>query len=145
MSNQKPWTADEVEQLKNLYPTNNDSELSTLLGRSAAAIRLKANSLGLTKQKFWTQERTAYLSKHQFDQSPEEIARYLGMPVIQVQRKLYTLSSVKRRKKRKITYTGCELDCENCKYHDCIAPPSVCMTGLDDGINDNELRKENRT
>ena len=46
-----PWSADEVKQLKKMFPGNSTADVAAQLGRSAASVQAKASALGLKKTK----------------------------------------------------------------------------------------------
>lgn len=57
----KKWTAEQVELLKQHYPTMELGELSKLLGKSISGLRTKASKLGVTNGYYWTDEQIAIL------------------------------------------------------------------------------------
>ena len=48
-SEYKPWTADDISRLTELYPSMKNEELEAVLGRSITSIQHKATRLGLRK------------------------------------------------------------------------------------------------
>jgi hypothetical protein len=50
-SKRKPWTSDEVKQLKKIYRNRSTAEVAEELGRTISSIEAKARSLDLKKTK----------------------------------------------------------------------------------------------
>ena len=63
----KWWKKEEVEKLKELYPKHSNKELEEIFSRSEDAIQLKAATLKLKKDSFWTDEETSLLKEMAFE------------------------------------------------------------------------------
>lgn len=63
----KWWENTEVEKLKELYPSCSNEQLEEILSRSEDAIQLKAVSLGLKKNSFWTEDEIILLKGMAFE------------------------------------------------------------------------------
>ena len=79
-SRAKEWTPEERQYLIENYHTTSERELTRVLGRSAPAIRRKANSLGLGVKRYWnawTPEEDDYLRRNYSKMPSTEIAKHL--------------------------------------------------------------------
>ena len=81
----KPWTAEEIALLKELYPTSPIDELAQRLGRTAASVKHRAYSLGVKRKswrdRLWTAEELKMLRElYPNCKSTREIARKIGRP-----------------------------------------------------------------
>jgi len=81
----RPWTADEVALLKELYPTSPTDELAQRLGRSLASVKHRAYSLGVKRKswcdKLWTAEEFQLLRElYPTCESTREVAKKIGRP-----------------------------------------------------------------
>ena len=81
----RPWTAEEISLLKELYPASPTDELAKRLGRSEAAVKHRAYSLGVKRQswrdKLWTAEELEMLrTLYPNCKSTREIAKKIGRP-----------------------------------------------------------------
>jgi len=50
-SRSKPWTKDDIRELKKTYRNTRTKDVAEQLGRSEGSVQAKAKSLGLTKTK----------------------------------------------------------------------------------------------
>lgn len=50
-SRSKPWTKDDIRDLKKIYRNTRTKDVAEQLGRSEGSVQAKAKSLGLTKTK----------------------------------------------------------------------------------------------
>lgn len=72
------WTDENVEKLKSLYSTTENSELARVFATSITAINRKAFDLRLRKQKFkWTKEMRAIV-KDKMYLGTNEVARIVS-------------------------------------------------------------------
>ena len=81
----KPWTAEEISLLKELYPTSPINELAQRLGRTEASVKHRAYSLGVKRKnwcdRLWTAEEVKMLRDlYPNCKSTREIARKIGRP-----------------------------------------------------------------
>ena len=79
------WTAKEVALLKELYPECPFGEIAKRLGRSVAAVKQRAYSLGLKRksylEKLWTTEELEMLrEQYPSCESTRELAKKIGRP-----------------------------------------------------------------
>lgn len=85
------WTEEEIEYLRGHYHTTPFIEISKHINRSERAIKLKANSLGLIRERReyirWTREEVAYLEQNYGHVDTEIIAKKLGKNVDAVRQK----------------------------------------------------------
>ncbi len=81
----KPWTADELALLKELYPTSPIGELAQRLGRTEASVKHRAYSLGVKRKswcdRLWTAEQVEMLrTLYPNCKSTREVAKKIGRP-----------------------------------------------------------------
>jgi len=89
------WTDEQVSYLKENYNTTPFMEMSKHINRSERAIKQKASSLGLTRERReyirWSREEVAYLEQSYGHIETEIIAKKLGKNVDAVRQKAYKL------------------------------------------------------
>jgi len=61
--NPMPWSTEETNLLRRLFPTTPNEEIAERIGRSLDAIANKARKMGLRKMKFWSEDEDKLLKK----------------------------------------------------------------------------------
>jgi len=80
------------------------------------------------KQGFWTHEEDDFIRANP-NMSNKKLAEALDRKETSVaNRKCYIGATVKRNKEK---WKGCDDDCFNCKYQDCIKPDKECNYGTE--------------
>ena len=122
------WTAKEVALLKELYPECPFGEIAKRLGRSVAAVKQRAYSLGLKRksylQKLWKPEDIALLKKLYPECPFDEISKRLDRSVAAVNQRAYLLG-LKRRSWCQKLWTAKELALLKKLYPHCKCPLDV--------------------
>ena len=93
------WSVHELERLKDLWNTTNETQLARVLGRSLASVRRRAGTLfsGLKRRGPWNAEEDRRLRLGIGVTSLEAIARGLGRSVRDTQARLTKLRSKQRK------------------------------------------------
>ena len=81
----KPWTAEELSLLRELYPSSPIPELAQKLGRSVASVKHRAYSLGVKRnswcERLWTAEELEMLRElYPNCKSTQAVAEKIGRP-----------------------------------------------------------------
>lgn len=80
--NNRPWTPQEDEQLRQLYPTTTARELGELLERTLPAVRMRLEKLELTTPRVvprsWVKEEDAVVKKFYGKKTAAEIGAMIG-------------------------------------------------------------------
>lgn len=89
----KLWTEERDQELKRLYLVGlSVNDISTILNRTPAAIRVRANRLHISnRRRNFTREEVAYLRKHYGIKSVIEISEHLGRNETSIRLKAYFL------------------------------------------------------
>ncbi|MHC4571556.1 MAG: hypothetical protein ACYS0C_05720 [Planctomycetota bacterium] len=77
----KPWSEDEIKQLKKLYPVTKTVDLAKQLGRHPAIVSYKARRLGIKKKEghfFWSAKDIEKLKKLYPQGDQYEVAEAIG-------------------------------------------------------------------
>lgn len=97
-----PWTAKDLDNLKKYYPIlSGDELLSYFPGRTIAAVKTKAQILGLKKQKQrfrFTKKHINYLVKNYSTMISQDIADKLGCSLYSIYNKAHSLGLEKDKK-----------------------------------------------
>jgi hypothetical protein len=78
----------------------------------------------------WTEKEDEYILKNYKNKSPAEISNAIGRSYSSIRNRVFVLKknhgkvSYGKRKYHK-KFTGCDEDCFNCKYNDCIKPDKL--------------------
>ena len=76
------WSANEVNLLKRLYPSENPQRIAEKLGRTVSAVATKAQRLGLTEEKrAWSKRELNLLKRLYPSKTAREIAEQIGKSV----------------------------------------------------------------
>jgi len=88
---QKPWTPDEEQYLRDHYRKVSHAEIGDALGRSACAIKTRAQVIGLTTRRRWNADSLAILKKKYADTRTQTLADLLERPICSVYNKAFAL------------------------------------------------------
>lgn len=93
-----PWSEDEIEKLKNLFPVKTKTEIAGQLGRSKSGVASKIAKLGLKKGNycFWSKPEVELLRELYSVKTCKEISEQIGKPVASVAQKIYRLGLRKK-------------------------------------------------
>ena len=97
-----PWSKDEIELLKKLYPAGSIKEILDKTGRSLPSVRYRAFRLGIKSKRArqvladWTADEIKLLKKLYPTTNNNEIATRLGRPVRSVRTKAFFLDLQKK-------------------------------------------------
>jgi hypothetical protein len=81
---QRPWSADEIERLRELYPSHPQKAVAEMLGRSRPSVASKAKSLGLGDRRRWLPEELARVRELYPNHPTKAIAEELGRSELSV-------------------------------------------------------------
>ncbi len=93
----KKWTKEEIELLKQEYPTKPKKELEKTFNRNMAAITFKANNLNLKRQQYWTKKEEELLIKYYSSISEEELSQLLNRSIASIRNKASRLGVRKNK------------------------------------------------
>jgi hypothetical protein len=88
---QRPWAAEELDRLSQLYPIHRQKNVAEILGRTRTSVASKAKQLGLGRRRYFTPAELDRIRELYADHPTEEIAEQLGrteLSVYQSARKL---------------------------------------------------------
>ncbi len=94
-----PWSKEEEELVKKLYPTISNLEIAGKLKRSVCSIERKTSELGLRRRRQvdWSNEEIECLKKEFATTSTWEIANKLDRSLGAVRRKAFEIGLEKKR------------------------------------------------
>jgi len=95
--NGTPWSAKEIQFLKDNYLKITGTEIARQLGRTGGAVRAKASLLGIKKGRRWTDEETALLKKLYPTTLNKEIAQKIGRSAVAVRNRAVVVSAPPKR------------------------------------------------
>lgn len=94
----RPWTREEEQKIRDLYPTMETRDLADLLGRNENSVGQRAMKLGVkkadgfrqkVKRRFWTDDRIewfrGYVPGHSWHEISSEHERIFGTPLTKAQ------------------------------------------------------------
>jgi hypothetical protein len=74
----RPWSSQEMNLLRALYPTTPNEDIAERIGRSRDAVHMKARQMELRKMEFWSEQEDQRLREAYQVCSYGELARRLG-------------------------------------------------------------------
>lgn len=96
----RPWLSCDDDCLRLLYGKRSNAELGWWLGRTADAVKARANALGLQTGRcvFWSEAEITLLREQYTHRTAADLAAELGRPVTQVNNELHRLGLRKFRR-----------------------------------------------
>ena len=100
--NKGPWSREELELLKKLFPVKSTLEMADRLNRSFSSVKREAILMGLSrrKEREWSREEVKQLKKMYATTSTWKIANQFGRSTSAVKRKAREIGLMKQREKR---------------------------------------------
>lgn len=88
----RPWSTEETNLLRMLYPTTPNEDIAEQIGRTRSAVHMKARQLGLRKIEFWSEWEDQCLRDAYHMCSYDELAQRLGRTLLAVKARAITLN-----------------------------------------------------
>ncbi len=105
-----PWTPEEEELLRRLYPTAESAKLEEVFRRKLSAITYKANSLNLKRERYWKGEEVKILSDLYPTTNTEKLAKLLGRSTYSIRNKAARLGLGKLNRSAPKRWTEAEIN-----------------------------------
>lgn len=94
----RDWTAEEVNYLKEYYPSNSTERIAEHLKRSKQGVYAKARELGIEKKKWWSKEEEKFLKENYGRMSTKELAERLGRSRVSIKHKVSRLGLAEQKR-----------------------------------------------
>lgn len=88
----RPWSTEETNLLRMLYPTTPNEDIAERIGRTRNAVHMKARQLQLRKMEFWSEQEDQCLREAYRVCGYDELARQLGRTLLAVKARGITLN-----------------------------------------------------
>jgi hypothetical protein len=87
------WKKEEIRLIRKLFPANGPEKLAEMFGRTVAAVKQRAYSVGVASKSFrhWTAEETRLLKNRFRTADTKKLARRIGRPLTAVRQRAYDL------------------------------------------------------
>jgi hypothetical protein len=87
----RPWSSQEMNLLRALYPTTPNEDIAERIGRRRNAVHMKARQMELRKMEFWSEQEDQRLCEAYRAYSYDELAQRLGRTLPAVKARAITL------------------------------------------------------
>lgn len=130
MSKQRIWTEEKRELLLKLMSEDKSySEIAEALGFTRESVKSYVYKFKLNdpNKKFkWTEEKYEILRQMRAEgKTYTEMCEVLGCASVTIHDTLLKMGLINRRNNKE-QYKGCDEDCYNCPYSDCLKPENLC-------------------